>query len=497
MFKLSFIFLLSLILWQCPGQQGGLLVSDERYQLVPVLPVYSGVKYTEIPLKVSLKKYCPVPGDQRQTGACAGWAAGYGALTIHRAIQNGLTDQAIITQNANSAAFIYNQVKRQKIDCREGAYLEDALEILRNQGDCLEQSFAFEKVDCHTQPGTIQRVEAQQFRIQDFAAVFTLDEAGKSKTGKVCKILATQTPILIGMGVTASFFDILPGATNWNPSTQEEITGYHAMVLTGYNNVDRHFECFNSFGASWGQNGFIRIPYDDFERLCRYAFVMVPGTDYPVARTNIDNTAASTITDEHRFLSGTFVFRRPAGFVTNEAGDELVYFEEINTHLQREGTGIYHTKENIFRIGDGFQLVAREIPAGRYAFVFSQDATGETNIHFPKKRVTGATAGFVLDKTVEIVIPDEEHLLQLAAAGSDFLCILYANAPIPDFDKRIQRLQSDQAPLPEKFASIFADILITAPNVQFAPDKMSFHAIADPPGGHTAVAIILEVVANP
>ena len=125
------LILLSLITLTSLCAQGtGLLVSDEQYQKVPLLPTYSGVKYTEVPVKVNLKKYCPVPGDQRQTGSCVGWAVGYGVLTIQRAIQSNTTDQALITQQANSAAFLYNQVRRNNTDCTEGAYLEDALTLL-------------------------------------------------------------------------------------------------------------------------------------------------------------------------------------------------------------------------------------------------------------------------------------------------------------------------------------------------------------------------------
>jgi len=472
-----------LLLWrECSAQTGGLLVSDERYQTVPVLPVYSGVKYTEIPVRVSLKKYCPVPGDQRKSGACAGWAAGYGALTIQRAILSRITDQAVITQQAHSAAYIYNQVKNRTADCSEGAYLEDALTTLKEQGDCLEKTFAFEKNDCHSMPGAAERAEAQQYRIQDFAAVFTLDESPKTKIGKVCKILATNTPIIVGIGVSKSFFEILPGATTWDPAPDEAITGYHAMVLTGYNNVEKYVECFNSFGASWGQNGFIRIPYTDFERLCRYGFVLVPGA------------AAPQPPDEHRFLSGAFAFRQPAGFVTNGDGEELVYFEEVNTKLAEPG--FYKTEKPVFEVGDAFQLVAREIPAGRYAYVFSQDASGEINLHFPRKTDGVASAGFVLDKRAEIVIPEEESLLQLSMPGNDFLCILYANTPVTDFEKRLGKLTSITGSFPQKVDKIFSDILITAPNVQFSADKMSFTAIADPPGGRMAVAIILVVAAQ-
>lgn len=499
--RILFAALVLSILTESMAQNTGLLISDARYQKLPLLPTYSGVKYTEVPVKLSLKKYCPVPGDQRQTGACVGWAVGYGALTIQRAIGSNTTDQALITQQANSAAFLYNQLSINKTDCAAGAFLEDAMILLKERGDCLEKTFNYEQYDCHTQPAEPHLAEARQYRAQDFATVFALDEDPKSKIGKACKILATNTPIVVGMGVTKSFFEVLPGAVTWNPTETEPLSGYHAMVLTGYNNVEKYFELLNSFGPSWGQNGFIRIPFDDFERLCRYAYVIVPQTSptgtFLKSAPDRAVSRPTPLPDEQHFLSGAFVFRQPAGFVTNEAEEELMYFEEIKTRRDEVALpGLYTTEQPAFKVGDVFQLVAREIPRGRYVYVFSQSADGTFNQHFPRKKDAVATAGFMLEKTVEIVIPSEESLLQLPLPGEDFLCILYSHAPIPDFEHRLRKMETGPDAFPKKINTIFADVLIAAPDIQFLPDKMSFTAIADPTGGRIAVALMLRVRAE-
>lgn len=483
------------------AQPAGLLTSDERYQALPLLPSYSGVKYTEVPVRVSLKKYCPVPGNQGQSGACVGWALGYGALTIQRAIASQVTDQARITQQAHSAAFLYNQLRQDKADCTEGAYLEDGLALLQSQGDCLERSFNFEQQGCRAQPEAAHLAEAGQHRRQDFAAVFALNEDPKNKIGKACKILATNTPLVVGMGITQSFLDVLPGATVWNPAESETVTGYHAMVLVGYNNVDKYFDLINSFGPSWGQNGFIRLAFDDFERLCRYAYVIVPGSAV-VAKTD-SNTAASdsarqqpSLPVTRPLLGGEFVFRQPAGFVTNEAGEELMYFEEISARREATAPGLYTTERAAFQVGDVFQLVAREIPRGRYVYVFSQGPDGVLNQHFPRKKDAAASAGFVLERTVEIVIPGEESLLQLSLPGHDHLCILYSHALVPNFEQRLRQIESGDQAFSDKVQAAFADVLIAAPDVQFSAQKMSFTALADPKAGKIAAVIILRVKAE-
>jgi hypothetical protein len=471
--------------------QTGLLSSDEKYREVPQLPVYSGKKYNEVPLRVSLRKHCPLPGDQGKTSACVGWAAGYGALTVMRARKAGETDPAVVTEMANSAAFIYNQIKLEGADCASGAYIEDALQLLRDQGDCLEKSFNYTQADCHTQPDHIRQAEANNYRIQDFAAVFGLEEPPKSKVSKACKVLATETPIIIGIGITPSFRDLKPGSRLWDPEAQESLIGYHALLVVGYDNVERQFELMNSFGPGWGLNGFVRLKYDDFERLCRYAYILMP-----------DQSASTRMTDEKitekettRALSGAFVFRKPAGYLTTPEGEELPYFEEVATTLN-SNLGVYEPVEGAYPTGEVFQLVAREIPIGRYIYVFSQNPDGKVNLHFPKTALaSGKTAGFVLGKQTEIVIPSETSVLQLTSPGDDYLCILYSQKQLADFDLRFAELQSDSGSLPERVNRAFEALLIPSKNIRFASDVMAFNAVSEG-DAHVVVPLILKVKAE-
>lgn len=456
-----------------------------------MLPTYSGAKYNEVPLRTSLRKHCPVPGDQQQTGSCVGWAVGYGALTIMRAQQAGITDASQITEMAHSAAFIYNQIRLNAEDCTAGAYIEDALALLKSTGDCLEKSFNYKQQDCHTLPEKPHIQEAFRYRIQDYAAVFDLNEPPKNKVSKACKVLATKTPIIVGMSITPGFWEIKPGSQRWNPDENEPSNGYHAMVLVGYDNVEKEFELLNSFGASWGHNGFIRIPYDDFERLCRYAYVLAPMDANATPGTNTPTDFANTSTA----LSGEFVFRKPAGYLTTGDGDEVPFFEEVATQ-RKLSEGIYTTRQPWFEVGDVFQLVAREIPRGRYAYVFSQSPGGTVNLHFPRLAAAGKTAGFVLENTAEIVIPNEETVLQLPVPGADYLCILYSYAPIADVEQRLQDLQQSALDFPARVAQVFADVLIPAQQVRFSEYKMAFNALAKPDLMQIAVPLILKVEAR-
>lgn len=488
---------LSLLLssWAGRTQNTGLLCDDAKYRSVPVLPSYSGLKYNEVPLRVSLRQYCPVPGDQQRMGSCVGWAVGYGALTLMRAQKMGLTDPSKITQMANSAAFVYNQIRLQSDDCSAGAYIEDALNLLKTKGDCLENTFNYKKVDCKTSPGTSPASEALQYRIQDFAAVFNTQEEPKSKISKACKVLATQTPLVVGIAITPDFWEIKPGTQLWDPVEEVMPTSHHALVLVGYDNVEKQFELMNSFGASWGRNGFIRIKYDDFARLCKYAYVLLPA-DRPESLNELQASVPSpSVPANELVLSGAFAFRKPSGYLSTNDGQEIPYYEEVATRWNESG-GVYETQQASFEVGDVFQLVAREIPRGRYAYVFSQSPNSKVNLHFPKSDNQVATAGFVLEKTAEIVIPGEESVLQLPLPGEDFLCIIYSHAPIVDLPRRIAAIEKGSGDFPERVRQAFADVAVTPTQVRYNPDKMLFSARPDPAAGKIAVPLILKVIAH-
>ena len=479
--------------------QRGLLVGDEKYLELPQLPTYSGTKYNEVPLKVSLRPYCPVPGSQGSTGACVGWATGYGALTILRAQQAATTDQAAITEMANSAAFIYNQIRLEEGDCVSGAYIEDALALLRSSGDCLENTFNFKKHGCMAKPMDEAIEEAFGYRIRGYAAVFELEEPPRSKVSKACKVLATQTPLIVGLGITQGFWNIKPGTRLWNPEPEEPLVGYHALIVVGYDNIERQFELMNSFGPGWGNGGFVKISYDDFERLCRYAYVLLPGAPNEpraVAKAG-EGSPPSLNTKWHEArsdaFSGEFVFRRPAGYLTTSDGEELPWFEEVSV-LFAANSNWYEATQGAFPTGEVFQLVAREIPRGRYVYVFSQNPDGQINLHFPKIASAGKSAGFVLEKTAEIVIPSEQTVLQLSSPGEDFLCILFSENEISGFEERFVQMKATDGKLPQLVNEAFGDLFAESENIHFSDDKMAFTALTS--AERTVVPVMLRVEAK-
>ena len=72
--------------------------------------------------------------------------------------------------------------------------------------------------------------------------------------------LAHGNPVAFGVSVFDSFF-------NGNghvpmPSYSDAYLGGHAMALVGYNDDPRRYTFLNSWGTSWGVEGYGTIPYE-------------------------------------------------------------------------------------------------------------------------------------------------------------------------------------------------------------------------------------------
>jgi len=472
----------------------GLIIDDEAYNQVPHLPQYAGKKYNKVPLKVSLRNYCPTPGNQGLNGSCSAWAAGYGGLTILRAIQDNLKGQKQITNVASSVFFLFNQIKLSE-DCEEGSRLSDAMQVLKSQGDCLAKNFDT-KADCSILPGPAQIQEANQYKIKDYAAIFHHDADATTKIQKTKRALASKTPIVMGMLVTESFWGIEPGQKQWQTSEQENIVGGHAMVVVGYDEVRKSFEVMNSWGSDWADNGFVWIKYKDFAKFCKYGFQMILDENTKIEKENIPT---KELTDKEITLSGAFSFRYPTGYEKDKNGNEVIAFEDAAVNFD-EATYIYTTIRKDWAIGDVFQLVAKNIPVGENIYIFSVSPSNKVELHWPLNEGVDALnkvplADFIPSKDAEIIVPGEDEALQLTELGEDHLVILYSDNKISNITTRINFLSTTKGTINNRLQRTFGNILIAPQYIKYELDRMKFNSISNEQHG-SIVPIILSVTAK-
>lgn len=495
----------------------GLIMDDEAYLELPYtsenIEVEDGRRFN--PHQVDLSAYCPEIKHQGEIASCVGWATGYGAMTIERAIKNNWTDKKTITANANSALFIYNQVRQD--DCMRGLNIHQTLKSVQDNGNCLARDFDYrvDINDCSIPISTELKDKARNYRIADFIRLFDVQATSADKIRRVKSMLIQNKPVVVGMKVLQNFYNIQEGDANWWPKVGD--TGYaggHAMVVVGFDDnkfpnenlpPERRgsFKLMNSWGKDWGQDGFIWIKYEDFAEHCRYACAMMLeiggelelDVDFnalaqtePEPEIRVDPPAATNM----QAISGAFGFRHYIGW-DNARGP---MFREAPVKLV---DNYIYKLEGDWKIGDQFQLYTTSGFANGYVYVFSIDDTGKAELHFPRSAAYDPRFGeanetaLVMESGSVLTIPEKNSVLKLAQPGTDQLVVLFSTTKIvPRYMESLRNELADhQSSLTERLHKILRRHMIGPDNISYQSTEMGFQGRTDKQ--NFIVPIVLKV----
>ncbi len=478
----------------CAGQTqddfaAGLIFDDEVYDTLARQAPEDGVK-TELPLAVDLSPYCPEVRHQGHILSCVGWAAGYGALSIQRAILNRCTDREVINRHAHSALFLYNQIK--PADCRQGSRISDAMQFLSTQGDCLAGQFDFDINDCSQQPDTVISQQARRFAIQDFMTLFGANDSPDHKIERVKRAIARHKPVVIGMLVLRNFYQ-LKNAEYWHPDLgNTSPAGGHALVVVGYDERREAFRLFNSWGKNWGDEGYIWVKYRDFGQFCKYAYIMYL---LPTEARLFDKNEHPEVPEKPLTrLSGSLVFRTLTGW-QEQSGHPV--FE--NTTVAGQGA-LYHLNRNSWPVGQLFQLLLHTLREEEYLYVFSVDAQKQVHFHWPRqavldKKFAGQNeSGLLLADGAELIIPGPARALKLAHPGTDRLVILFAKQRIETVEKLADIVSRKTGDFTQNLLNVLGPYAVPTSEIRYWPDRIGFEASTR--GTGFIVPLVLEVSAQ-
>ena len=468
----------------------GLLLEDDTYDAQPRQAAEDGTK-TELPATVDLTPYCPEVRHQGYIFSCVGWAAGYGAMSIQRAILNRCTDRAVVTRNAHSALFLYNQIKTE--DCRQGSRISDALGFLQQNGDCLARQFDFDVNDCDNRPDSAVAAQAKRFAIEDFLALFGSRESPEAKVLRVKKVLAKNKPVVVGMLVLRNFYE-LKNAQYWHPALGNTTpAGGHAMVVVGYDDRKGAFRLMNSWGKNWGDNGFIWVKYADFGQFCKYAYTL-----YLVAPERLDEqpeqpaTTAPAVAEKPLLqLAGNFQFRHLTGW-QEQSGQPL-----FEVAAARQHNGVYRLEQPAWPVGQLFQLLAATLHDDEYLYVFSVDAQRAVHFHWPRQaglndKFAGQNeSGLLLAGGAEVIIPGPAKALKLAYPGTDRLVLLFSKRKIDTVRKLADILSRKEGDFYQNLLGVLGKYAVPAADITYWPDRIGFEARSRADG--FIVPLVLEV----
>lgn len=467
----------------------GLILDDEAYDTIARLPAYDGSKDLPLPRQVDLSSYCPEVRHQGDIYSCVGWAVGYGALTIRRAIREKWTDRTTITANAYSALFIYNQIREG--NCRQGSRLSKAMELLKERGDCPASVFDFDIENCERLPDPSVLQLARRDTISDYLALFGSEEEAEAKIWKVKRALAQSEPVIIGMAIRQNFLQLRNARYWWPKLGNTTPAGGHALTVVGYDDESRSFLLFNSWGTEWGDRGYIRMKYADFAEHCKYAYMLVGE-----AAETVKTSAPESLTVQQQPL------QRLAG------GGQLRYLEGFDegqamfrTAALQGRAGEYHTARS-WPLGQLFQLAAHTQQQNLYLYVFTVDPAGQVNIHWPRQEALNpAFAGqhhsaLVVEADSRVTIPGPDKALRAGRAGTDVMYMLFSTRRIRGLAFITNKMSGIRQNHLANLRRLMGEHLVPAADIQYRPDEVSFTAATRAGGYIVPVVLITETTHN-
>jgi C1A family cysteine protease len=169
-----------------------------------------------------------------------------------------------------SPQFIYNIRTEPEY---EGMTPRETMQLLQKDGICREAIYPYGLLDSFNNIPSDAFQDAVNFKIENYAQINTIEGLKKA---------------LFTDGVCYACFPVFNESIRmWKAAQGEKNLGGHAMAVVGYNS--KGFIIRNSWGDSWGDNGYTIYPYEDW------------GAHIEIW-TSVDTTSAWPVFDVNEYL---------------------------------------------------------------------------------------------------------------------------------------------------------------------------------------------------
>jgi C1A family cysteine protease len=129
-----------------------------------------------------------------------------------------------------------------------GTFISHACDVLRRFGICSEADWPWDFDKINVAPSWAAMRKAYVRKIESF---FKIRGKGQQRVDEVIRCLRAGTPVIFGTTTGSNWSRYKKGDVLKSPSS---VRGRHATVLVGWK--DGLFIGENSWGSSWGDNGF-------------------------------------------------------------------------------------------------------------------------------------------------------------------------------------------------------------------------------------------------
>lgn len=241
-----------------------------RYGWKPDIPDQRDLVYSAplrrigpLPAKVDLRKQCPAVYDQGLIGSCT-------ANAIAAAIEFSLRKHKL-KDFMPSRLFIYfneRSVER-SVPVDNGAYIRDGIKSVNKQGVCPEKMWPYDDTPADdvtglwptgAKPTLTPSSDCYQEAMKHQVTIYQRIPRSLSQF-KGC--LASGYPFVFGFAVYDAFESAVVAKSGVleMPKPSEESLGGHCVMAVGYDDAADAFIVRNSWGMSWGKEGYFTMPY--------------------------------------------------------------------------------------------------------------------------------------------------------------------------------------------------------------------------------------------
>ncbi|MCQ2229509.1 MAG: C1 family peptidase [Bacteroidales bacterium] len=213
---------------------------------------------TGLPTSVDLSVYLPPIGDQGQYGTCTAWATAYNSRTWLYAKSKNVRGTSLSRDHIFSAADLFRSISDANKGTKcQGSAMEAALDVMVKRGVASVSTVPdiSDYSQCSCAVPQAANTEAAKYKIASYREIDIKD------VRSVKRYLSEGRIIVFGAKLGDNFMLCNNEAVITSNGTFNHtgIHAYHAMACVGYDDnkgSNGAFKLVNSWGKSWGNNGF-------------------------------------------------------------------------------------------------------------------------------------------------------------------------------------------------------------------------------------------------
>lgn len=330
-FLLRFVLLISSTLVMSQGYK--FVDSNEEINNIDFYSKASLGFADDLPSKHDLIKYIPNIGDQKDSGSCVAWAVSYYSMSIIYNKSYGITSSEGKWAHRFDPWYLYNQLSVLNADtCSDGIGWNDVFSLSNRVGN---KKFTIPPYDLHcakewTTSALKQTVSlSSKYSIKDYEQ---FDPEDYSSINKIkIELFKYSFPVVIGISHYGNGLDEIGNDGIFRPNYDEANWDGHAMTIVGYDDYKNggSFLVVNSWGATWGNNGYMWMNYNDFARYTDRAFAFYVDFE-SLDEQEFDNFTRDTWDDDNQIYEGQ-IYRKPSGG-WNAQGYGINYNKELQQY---------------------------------------------------------------------------------------------------------------------------------------------------------------------